>query len=93
MAGEFLAGAVRAGHPRDAVREALAGFPRIHSSDGIVDSYAQLEADLRQANAWIGSPDAWIAATALTLDIPLLTRNVRDFTRVPGLAVRDYAAT
>lgn len=88
--GEFLAGAARAGHALEAVRVALAPFPRVQSSDGIIESYAQLEAGLRRAHAWIGSPDAWVAATALTLEVPVLTRNVGDFGRVPGLALLDY---
>lgn len=35
----------------------------------------------------IRTPDALIAATALTHELPLLTRNRRDFERVPGLEV------
>jgi predicted nucleic acid-binding protein len=31
--------------------------------------------------------DAWIAATALSLDMPLLTNNHGDFSGVPGLAI------
>ncbi len=34
-------------------------------------------------------PDAIIAATALTYQLPLLTRNLRDFEKVPGLKVLD----
>jgi predicted nucleic acid-binding protein len=36
----------------------------------------------------VPTPDALIAATALEHDIPLMTRNVRHFGRVPGLDVR-----
>ena len=31
--------------------------------------------------------DAWIAATALSLDCPLVTQNARHFADIPGLAV------
>lgn len=34
-------------------------------------------------------PDLLIAATALELGMPLVTRNVRDFRDIPGLIVRD----
>ncbi len=34
------------------------------------------------------TPDALIAATALEHDLPLMTRNVRHFGRVPGLDLR-----
>jgi tRNA(fMet)-specific endonuclease VapC len=38
----------------------------------------------------IGSNDLWIAAIALSRRLPVVTRNVRHFRRVPGLAVLHY---
>jgi tRNA(fMet)-specific endonuclease VapC len=35
----------------------------------------------------IGCADAWIAATAMLHEIPLITHNRRDFAGVPGLAI------
>ncbi len=35
----------------------------------------------------INAADAWIAATALALDVPLVTNNADDFTVVDGLTV------
>ena len=61
--------------------------------------------DLDQRTAWeygiayrylsdngllIGANDLWIAATAIAHDVPLVTRNVREFGRVPGLRVVGY---
>ena len=37
-----------------------------------------------------GANDMWIAATALAHAQPLLTRNAREFARVPGLQVESY---
>jgi predicted nucleic acid-binding protein len=37
--------------------------------------------------------DAWIAATALYLDAPLVTNNVRHFRYVEGLRVRAAATS
>lgn len=34
-------------------------------------------------------PDLLIAATALELGIPLITKNIRDFRGIPGLEVRE----
>lgn len=34
-------------------------------------------------------PDLLIAATALELGIPLITKNLRDFKDIPGLDIRD----
>lgn len=37
----------------------------------------------------IGGIDLLIAATALELDLPLITQNAKDFRRIPGLDVRS----
>ena len=47
---------------------------------------------LRQARIRIGTMDLKIAAIALAQQATLLSRNVRDFRRVPGLQVEDWTA-
>lgn len=37
-----------------------------------------------------GPNDMWIAAHALALDVPLITNNVTEFSRVPNLLVDDW---
>lgn len=39
----------------------------------------------------VGTPDLKIAATALAQGLPLLTRNRRDFARIPGLLIDDWS--
>ena len=39
----------------------------------------------------IGASDLLIAAHALSLDLPLITHNTAEFSRVPGLRVEDWA--
>ncbi|MDA1045032.1 MAG: hypothetical protein O3C57_07395 [Verrucomicrobia bacterium] len=34
----------------------------------------------------------WVAAVSVTLGLPLLTRNVAEFERVPSLKIVDYTA-
>ncbi|MEM8954043.1 MAG: type II toxin-antitoxin system VapC family toxin [Verrucomicrobiota bacterium] len=52
--------------------------------------YGVISRSLRAAGLSIGTNDTWIAATALAWGLPLLTRNVEHFGRVPGLAVVGY---
>lgn len=47
--------------------------------------HARIWAELQQSGAMIGERDLLIAATALAHEYGVLTRNLRDFARVPGL--------
>jgi tRNA(fMet)-specific endonuclease VapC len=49
--------------------------------------HAELWANLSDAGQLIGAHDLIIAATALAHDHSVLTLNIRDFNRVPGLIV------
>jgi tRNA(fMet)-specific endonuclease VapC len=46
---------------------------------------------LRSQRVRVGTQDLRIAATALAHDLTLVTRNRRDFARVPGLVVEDWS--
>ncbi len=48
---------------------------------------AALQAELARQNARIGERDALIAGTALVHRLPLITANIKEFRRVPGLVV------
>lgn len=53
--------------------------------------YALIRADLERRGEIIGANDLWIAAHARALDLVLVTNNEREFRRVPGLAVENWA--
>jgi tRNA(fMet)-specific endonuclease VapC len=53
--------------------------------------YAQVRAELERAGRPIGSNDLWIAAHALADDLTLVTNNEREFRRVPGLRIENWA--
>ena len=53
-------------------------------------AYGRLRATLEKKGQSIGSMDLLIAAHALGLGVPVVTHNVREFARVPGLPVEDW---
>jgi predicted nucleic acid-binding protein len=76
--GELLAGT---GTEEEAVRRLLA--PIVEVPVDLAEAAGRLRRTTR-----IALPDALIAATALSLRAPLVTRNKRYFQRVKGLRVR-----
>ena len=54
--------------------------------------YGQVRADLERQGKPIGPFDTLIAAHALSLDATLVTNTEREFRRVPGLIVANWAA-
>lgn len=53
--------------------------------------YGKLRPKLEKMGKKIGGNDMLIAAHANSLDLTLVTHNVREFARVPGLEVADWA--
>lgn len=53
-------------------------------------AYASIRAELQSAGMSIGPNDLVIAATALAHQALLVTANLREFRRVPGLRVEDW---
>ena len=55
------------------------------------NAYGPLRATLEARGTPIGPPDTLIAAHALALGATLVTNNVREFSRVPGLKLEDWS--
>lgn len=53
--------------------------------------YGDIRAQLERQGQPIGSLDTMIAAHALSLDVPLVTNNTREFERVMGLRLEDWS--
>jgi predicted nucleic acid-binding protein len=60
----------------------LAGITDYPLSDAVVDRSIELRRSRKMP-----LPDAIIAATALENDIPLVTRNTKDFRHIPDLEI------
>ncbi len=71
------------------VEDALGRFSILPFDLSVARLHAQLWAQLSASGAMIGIHDIQVAATALAYNYAVLTDNVRDFERVPGLAVRQ----
>lgn len=53
--------------------------------------YGEIRAQLQAKGQIIGNNDLWLAAHARCNDWQLVTDNVREFERVPGLSVANWA--
>lgn len=52
--------------------------------------YGNIRAALEKAGTPVGSMDMLIAAHAISLGIPLVTSNTREFVRIPALNIIDW---
>ena len=94
VAAELRYGAARRRSARltrqlEAVLAALVTLPLAPPADA---HYAAIRSELERVGRTIGHNDLLIAAQARALDLTLVTRNVREFERVPGLVVEDWQA-
>jgi tRNA(fMet)-specific endonuclease VapC len=71
------------------VMEAIPALPWEAPADAC---YARLRLMLEATGTPIGANDMLIAAHALALDATLVTANEREFRRVPGLMVENWAS-
>lgn len=52
--------------------------------------YGEIRAHLERAGTPIGNNDLWISAHARAAGLTLVTNNVREFSRVPGLELENW---
>ena len=79
---------------RKALLERVLAFARVVEPlpihDGVARHYGEIRAGLKAVGTPIGPNDLWIAAHARALDMTLVTRNLREFKRVPKLKLDDW---
>jgi len=61
----------------------------LHSATA--QAYGEIRATLEKQGRLIGNNDLWIGAHAMALDVTLATSNEREFKRIVGLAVENWA--
>jgi tRNA(fMet)-specific endonuclease VapC len=55
-------------------------------------AYGEIRATLEKRGEMIGGNDLWIAAHAKSAGLTLVTNNEREFKRVPGLKLQNWAS-
>ena len=92
---ELLTGAERSTRKTDVLRR-LNALTRVVTvrygvKPAICEHYAAQFTRLRAAGTPIGANDLWIASHALADDCTLVTNNLREFERVAGLRLENWA--
>jgi tRNA(fMet)-specific endonuclease VapC len=93
--GELLYGAERSQHRERALetlREITAMVPVLPLPEEAGTEYGRIRADLERRGVMIGNNDLWIAAHAKAGDFVLVTNNEKEFKRIAGLRVENWAA-
>jgi tRNA(fMet)-specific endonuclease VapC len=94
---ELLHGVHRAADSRRRARRSafveavVEDFPLLGIDLPTARSHAGLWADLASRGELIGAHDLWLAAAAVAHDLTLVTANMREFGRVPGLTHEDWS--
>jgi tRNA(fMet)-specific endonuclease VapC len=92
--GELLYGAMKSSHPASAIEslhnliQELCPLPLPESAG---ETYGFIRADLAARGEMIGNNDLWIAAHALASELTLVTNNEKEFRRVRGLKIQNWA--
>ena len=74
----------------DDTRLALAGFACLEISEDTAWIASRVARRLKPAGLHIGDNDVWQAAVAMEHQLPLVTGNLRHFTRVAGLRLLSH---
>lgn len=73
------------------LRDLVLLLPALALPEGAGETYGMLRAELEANGEMIGNNDLWIAAHALAAGLILVTNNEKEFRRVRGLKVQNWA--
>jgi tRNA(fMet)-specific endonuclease VapC len=92
--GELLYGAAKSTRGAEALRrlaELTDLLPVLGMPAEAAESYGTMRADLERRGEMIGNNDLWIAAHAKAAGLTLVTNDEREFRRVRGLKMQNWA--
>ncbi len=73
------------------LRELAQFLPVLGLPETAAETYGTIRAELERGGMMIGNNDLWIAAHAKAANLTLITNNEREFRRVRGLRVQNWA--
>jgi predicted nucleic acid-binding protein len=76
---------------RDVLEEYLADFSVLHSDSLLCSTWAAIRNESTSKGRQMSSADAWIAATALALSVPLVTNNPKHYRHLDRLQLVSTA--
>jgi len=92
--GELLYGAMKSSQRESGLKqlsELSKVLPALPLPEKAAETYGFIRADLESKGEMIGNNDLWIAAHALASGLTLVTNNEKEFRRVRGLKVQNWA--
>ena len=73
------------------LEELTALIPVLPMATDVAGTYGTIRSDLAARGELIGNNDLWIAAHAKSLEVTLVTNNEKEFQRVSGLQIENWA--
>lgn len=90
---ELYYGALKSAKPKDNFKKIFNFVNRFHSlpfDDNAAEKYGEIRTSLERSGTPIGPNDLLIASIAVSNDKIVVTNNVREFSRVQGLIIKDW---
>lgn len=91
--GELIYGARKSNHPEKniaTVSRISELFPIIDINKGIIEIFGEIKAKLERSGNRIDDMDLMIAATAMYMNMSLVTNNKNHFSRIDDLALEEW---
>lgn len=92
--GELIYGAEKSTQREAALellRELARMLPVMGLPEAAADAYGTIRAELERKGQMIGNNDLWIAAHAKAAGLTLVSNNEREFRRVQGIKIQNWA--
>ena len=92
--GELIYGAHKSQHPQRSmitVNHIRNIFPIIELDQGIIEVFGNIKAKQEKKGERLAGMDLLIAATALYMNMTLVTNNIKHFSKIDGLSLENWA--